>query len=269
MDDLDDELRKLFSDDRLDVHSTPIATEAVVAGANRRRRRRTAVTGTFAVVAVVGAIAGVVQLNALQHEDTVGALLTTASTTASTTPPPVYVSTYTSTATVTVPVPPSGNGSANPDTPGSASTPKSSNKPNTSTPPTAEAQPGRYGTLALGMSEADALATGSLLQAGTAPDGRCKTYATKSNSADDAVVISPDRGIVRITLPDFAKTPKNVGQGSKVADVKTAYANAVQSGTTVTAKMAATPPWSYVFETDGTAVTQVNMRLDANDCASV
>ncbi|MGI5503724.1 hypothetical protein [Lentzea sp. CA-135723] len=267
MDDLDDELRKLFSDDRLDVHSTPVATESVVAGANRRRRRRTAVTGTFAVVAVVGAVAGVLQLNSMQQEDTVGALLTTSSTTASTTPPPMSVSTVISTATVTVGAPPNSNGSTNPDVPGSRTTPKSN--VTTSAPATPEAQPGRYGSLSLGMTEADALATGSLLQAGTAADGRCKTYATKSNANDDAVVISPDRGIVRIQLPDFAKTPKNVGKGSKVADVKTAYANAVQADARTTVKMAATPPWSYVFENDGTVVTQVFMRLDANDCASV
>ncbi|MET8761206.1 hypothetical protein [Lentzea sp. NPDC004782] len=37
-DDLDAELRRLFSDDRLDVHVTP---DAVLRGANRRRRRRT------------------------------------------------------------------------------------------------------------------------------------------------------------------------------------------------------------------------------------
>jgi hypothetical protein len=30
--------------------------------------------------------------------------------------------------------------------------------------------------------------------------------------------------------------------------------------------MAGTPKWTYVFETDGAAVTVVRMRLNANDC---
>ncbi|GLY48131.1 hypothetical protein [Lentzea sp. NBRC 102530] len=269
MDDLDDELRKLFSDDRLDVHSTPISTESVVAGATRRRHRRTAVAGAFALVALVGAGTGVLQVSRMGQDDSIGALLTTSSSVATTTPPPVSVSTFTSTATVTVNAP-TGSGPSGEETKSSGTnTPKSNG---TSSPPaTPEAQPGRYGTLALGMSEADAVATGSLVGAGTPadPDNKCKNYATKSNSVDDAVVISPERGIVRITLPEYAKTPKNVGKGSKVTEVKTAYANAVQTEVKTTVKMAASPPWSYVFESNGDTVTRVLMRLDANDCATV
>ncbi|WP_394614649.1 hypothetical protein JNUCC0626_32885 [Lentzea sp. JNUCC 0626] len=272
MDDLDDELRKLFSDDRLDVHSAPITTEAVVAGATRRRRRRAAVTGAFAVVAVVGAATGLIGLHAARQDETIGALLTTSSTAATTTPPPVSAGSATSAAssTATAGVPSNGSGAPNPNTKqGGTTTTKP--LPNSSVPPKAEAQVGQLGSLALGMSEADALATGALIEPGSPADAenRCKNYATRSNPADNAIVVSPVRGIVRITLPDAVKTPKNVGKGSKVADVKVAYANAVQTATRTTAKMAATPPWTYVFETSGDTVTQVFMRLDANDCTSV
>ena len=269
MDDLDDQLRKLFSDDRLDVHSPPVAAETVVRGAARLRRRRAAITGTFVVAILVGAGAGLAQLGKDRPDDTASAYLTTATPTSSTSTPPTSVSTYTSTVTVTTNPPPNSNG-ANPDTP---STPGRSDQKSDPppAPPTPEAQPGRYGSLALGMSEADALATGSLVEPSTPadPENRCRAYATKSVPDSNAVIISPARGIVRITLASFAKTPKNVGVGSKVADVKAAYANATQTGSNVVVPMNATPAWSYIFETDGTTVTTVFMRLNANDCTGV
>ncbi|MFD4641588.1 hypothetical protein ACFWN2_30065 [Lentzea sp. NPDC058436] len=261
MDDLDDDLRRLFSDDRLDVHSEPVAVEAVVSGARRRRRRRTAVTGAFVVVALVGAGVGLTQLNALKSEDTTGALLTTS---ASAPPPSPSTSTVVSTVTQTVNAPPPTGGSS----PGTGNPGKpSSNR--SSTPPTPESLPGRYGTLALGMSEAEALATGSLLESSPADaENRCKAYATKSVPDPNAVIVSPAKGIVRITMPSYARTPKNVGAGSTVNDVKTAYANATQSGSSVTVQMTASPPWSYVFESDGTTVTTVFLWSAAYDCAS-
>jgi hypothetical protein len=268
VDELDDQLRKLFSDDRLDVPSPPLSAETVVRGAARRRRRRAAVTGTLAVMVLVGAGAGLAQLGRVESDDSIAAYLTTATPTTSTTVQP-SVSTFTSTVTVTTNPPPNSSGS-NPDTPGTGTRtdPKSDPPP---VPPTLDAQPGRYGTLSLGMSEPDALATTSLVEPSTPadPENRCKAYATKSVPDSNAVIISPARGIVRITLASFAKTPKNVGVGSKVADVKTAYANATQSGSNVIVPMNATPAWSYIFESDGNTVTTVFLRLNANDCAAV
>ncbi|WP_330271700.1 hypothetical protein OG205_32190 [Lentzea sp. NBC_00516] len=269
MDELDDQLRKLFSDDRLDVHSPPVAVETVVRGATRLRRRRAAITGAFAVAVLVGAGAGLAQLGKGRSDDTVSAYLTTATPTSSTSTPQTSVSTFTSTVVVTTNPPPNSNG-ANPDTP---STPGRSDQKSDPPPPppTPEAQPGRYGSLSLGMSEGDALATGSLVEPSTPadPENRCRAYATKSVPDSNAVIISPARGIARITLASFAKTPKNVGVGSKVTDVKAAYANATQSGSNVVVSMNATPAWSYIFESDGATVTTVFMRLNANDCAAV
>jgi hypothetical protein len=245
-DDLDDELRRLFSDDRLDVHATPDATDAVLRGADRRRRRRSAMTTAFAMVVLVGAGIGLVQLRP-SSDDTASELMPT-STSSSSTPPPSGGS---------------DPGKTNTGTP---------TKPRTSTPPvTPESQPGKYGSLALGMSEADALKTGSLVEPGSSadPGNRCKAYATKSVPDANAVIISPTVGIVRITLPSYAKTQKNVGAGSTAAEVKTAYPSATQSGSNLTVPMAAAPKWTYVFETDGATVTTVLMRLDANDCPAV
>lgn len=270
MDDLDDQLRKLFSDDRLDVHSPPVAAETVVRGAARLRRRRAAITGTFVVAVLVGAGAGLAQLGKGRPDDTVSAYLTTAPPTTSTSTPQTLVSTFTSTVIVTTNPPPNSNG-ANADTPSTSGRSDQKSDPPPPAPPTPEAQPGRYGSLSLGMPEGDALATGSLVEPSTPadPENRCRAYATKSVPDSNAVIISPARGIVRLTLASFAKTPKNVGVGSKVTDVKSAYANATQSGSNVVVPMNATPAWSYIFENDGSTVTTVFMRLNANDCAAV
>lgn len=268
MGDLDDDLRKLFSDDRLDVHSAPVSTEDVLRGADRRRRRRTAMAGTFALVTLVGAGIGLSRLGAPSPDSTVGALLTTSTSAPTTSTPPPSVSTVISTETVTVGQSPNSTGNTGKPNPGGTSR---SNSTPSSSPPTPEAQAGKYGALALGMPEADALATGLLIEPSSPadPDGRCKAYATKSVPNADAVVVSPAKGIVRITMPSYAKTPKGVGTGSSVADVKAAYKNSTQSGSSVLAPMSATPPWTYVFETDGATVTTVFLRLNANDCASV
>ncbi|MET9227016.1 hypothetical protein [Lentzea sp. NPDC003310] len=265
MDELDDDLRRLFSDDRLDVHSTTVSTEAVLRGADRRRRQRAAVAGSFALVAVVGAGVGLSRLGEPLPDTASNGVLTTGVTTTTTSPPPV--STVISTVTVTVEPPPNQNGGTTSGNPGTKSTPPS--KPTSVPPP--ESQPGQYAKLALGMSEADALATGTLVEPSTPADAenRCKAYARQSVPDNDAVVVSPDRGIVRMLLPSFAKTPKGVGAGSKIADVKIAYGNATQNGSNLVVPMNATPAWSYIFETDGTAVQKVFMRLNANDCSSV
>jgi hypothetical protein len=265
-DDLDDELRRLFSDDRLDVHVPSDATEAVVRGAGRRRRRRSAVASAFAVVTLVGAGVVLTQLPP-PADNTAEELLPTSSSTSSATSTTPSPSTVFMTETKIVEAPTSGNPN-NPDKPGNTANPT---KPRTTTPPPAPpAESGRFGNLILGMSEADALKTGELIEPSstTDPDAKCKAYSTNSVPDSDAVIISMAKGLVRITLPSYAKTGKNITVGSKVADVKAAYPTATQSGSTYLVQMAATPKWTYVFETDGTAVTTVRQRLVDHDCPS-
>ena len=266
MGDLDDDLRRLFGDDRLDVHPAPDATDAVLRGAHRRRRRRAAISSASLVVALVGVGLGATQLRTLSHDDPADELLETATSTASTTSLPPSTS--------TVAAPGSSSRAATPPaSSGGATTPPGTGtgKPRTTTPsppPPPPAEPGRLGALLLGMSEADALATGALIEPSSPADqeNRCTAYATRSVPDSDAVVISPAKGIVRITRPSTAKTQRNVGVGSTVAEVKAAYGGATQSGTTVLVPMAASPSWSYVFTTNGTTVTMVHMRLAAHDC---
>lgn len=264
-DDIDVELRRLFSDDRLDVHVTPDATDAVLRGADRRRRRRSAMATTFALVALVGSGIGLTQLRS-SMDHTADELLPTSSSSASTTPSPPSVSTFTSVSTVTVDPPASNSAGNNPGNTGKPTAGNPSKPSSTTPPPPPPSEPGKVGKLALGMSEADALNTGSLVEPGT-PSGSCTTYATTTVPDSDAAVISKANGIVRLTLPSYAKTQRGITAGSTVADVKAAYPTATQSGSTLLVQMAATPKWTYVFETDGAAVTTIRMRLAANDCS--
>jgi hypothetical protein len=266
-DDLDDELRRLFSDDRLDVHATPDAADTVLRGADRRRRRRSAVTTAFAVVALVGAGIGLTQLRPTT-DHTAGDLLPTSMPTTSSNPPSPSASTVYLTTIVTVEAPPPNSTGGNPGN-GSPTSGKP-NKPSSTTPPLPPppSEPGKVGNLLLAMTEADALKTGSLVEPGT-PSGSCTTYATTTVPDSDAAVISPARGIVRLTLPSYVKTGKGVGAGSTMADVKAAYPTATQNGSELRVEMATTPKWTYVFETDGATVTAVRMRLNANDCSGI
>lgn len=263
--DLDDELRKLFSDDdRLDLHVSPKAEETVVRGAQRRRRRRGAAAGAFAVVALVGAGIGLLQLRYLPEAfDAAGPLLPTSSSVSSTPPPAPQVSTHTETVIVTVNPPVASGGNTNTDVP--SKPPMGTNSSRPSVP-----EVGGWGKLKLAMSEADALKTGVLVEPTTAPnpDEKCRKYATQSAADADAVIISTVKGVVRITLPSYGRTTQGIGVDSKIADVKAAYPNAAQNGSELVVPMNATPKWDYVFENDGTVVTKVRMRLADNDCAT-
>ncbi|MEU7480138.1 hypothetical protein AB0A63_29430 [Lentzea sp. NPDC042327] len=265
---VEDELRRLFKDDeRLDLHVSSRAEETVVRGAQRRRQRRSTAAGAFAVVVLIGAGVGLVQLrHGPVDTDVAGSALST-SAPSTTTPPP---STTVITETITVPadVPPTsgthpGNGNGNT---GSGSTTKSTT--GTTTPPRApEAAAPVYNKLRLTMTEADALKTEMLVPPKPQPDEACKNYAMTSVNDPNAVIISAARGIVRITLPEYAKTSRNIGAGSTVTDLRNAYPTATQNGSELVVQMNTSPKWFYVFENDGTTVKTVRMRLADSDCS--
>lgn len=214
------------------------------------------------MVALVGATVGLVQL---RHDplvtDVAGPSLSTSQSSTSTTPPTAS----TVTETVTVPAEPP------PETGGNNTGGGNTKKPPTSssTPPRApEAAAPVYNKLSLGMTEVDALKTGMLVEGQPKPDEACKGYAMTSVDDPKAVIISTAKGVVRITLPEYAKTTKNIGAGSKVTDVKTAYPTATPNGSELVVQMNTAPKWFYVFENDGTVVTTVRMRLADSDCAT-
>lgn len=219
--DLDDELRRLFQDQRLDIPVKPGADDAVVTGARRVRRRRRALASAGSAFAVAALVAGGVALAGLGGPTSM---------------PPAGPAPSTVTKTVSV----------EPSTPVSGSV--------------------GYGVLKLGMAEADAVSTGFLTRG---PDDSlgCHTYFTQGHpDAVGAVVISPTAGVVRITLPDDAKTSMGISVGASVADLKARYPKAVEHdfGFTVTAN--GTPSWVYVFLVESEAVTRIRMQLDTREC---
>ncbi|KOV88944.1 hypothetical protein [Nocardia sp. NRRL S-836] len=262
---IEDELRQLFKDDeRLDLHVSSRAEETVVRGAQRRRQRRGAAAGAFALVALVGAGVGLVQLRHYTlNTDLAGPSLSTSAPSTSTPPPSTTV--ITETVTVSLDPPPTGGT----DTGGGNNTGSTKKSTGTTPPPRApEAAAPVYNKLTLAMTEADALKTGMLVEGQFQAGEVCKNYAMTSVSDPRAVVISAAKGIVRITLPEYAKTSRSIGTGTKVSDVKAAYPTAVQNGSEVTVQMNTAPKWFYVFETDGTTVKTVRMRLADSDCPS-
>lgn len=249
--DLDDELRRLFHDDRLDVAVKPGIDEEIVGGARRIRRRRNAVTGAF-VVAVFAAggfaVANMGGPQSLPPAESSSATLTTSppTSTSASSPPPVII-TQTHTVTVTVEEPPAGN------------VPNSSNVP---------AGPAGYGKLKLGMSQADALATGVLIQPSNTALGACAGYRSEGVPSDEAaVVLSPAQGVARITLPGFARTSAGIGAGSTVAELKAKYPAAAAQGSGLAVDMPGAPAWRYVFSVDSAQkISGVRMELKNSDC---
>jgi hypothetical protein len=257
--DLDDELRRLFQDDRLEIQVRPGADEAVVTGARRVRRRRIALASagsTFAVAAIVAggiALSGIGGPTSLPPADTnvVGTTSTPAGSTSAAAPqaPQTVVSTVIQTVTV-----PAGTGQ-----------PPGNNMPN---------GPVGYGKLKLGMTEADAVATGGL-KPGPEDALGCHTFFTETYpDMVGAVVIAPKSGVVRITLPSSGKTSAGVGAGSTVAEIKAKYPNANESRNGLTVPMSGTPSWYYVFAVDGSGglftgtekVVRVRMEQVSNEC---
>lgn len=238
---LEDELRSLFADDRLALTVKPGADTEIVAGARRVRRRRTAVTTAF-VLALFGA--GGVAVANLGGTPTVpsatdGSSITTVPSSPATAAPPTVVITRTETMTVTVNEP---------------------EPPASSRAPVAAAG---YGKLKLGMPQQEALATGVLVEPQIKVAGPCAPYRSESVAADDAVLVSPTRGVVRISLPSFAKTSAGIGAGATVAEVKAKYPAAVRQESAFVVDMG---DWRYVFTVDAERVIGIRMELENTDC---
>ncbi len=225
--DLDDELRRLFRDQRLDIPVRPGADDAVVTGARRVRRKRIALASAGSTFAVAALVAGGIALSGLGGASSM---------------PPAGPSTVTATVT------------AEPKTPSSGTV--------------------GFGVLKLGMSEAEAVATGFLTQGPDDPLG-CHTYYTQGQpDMVGAVVVSPKAGVVRITIPDTAKTSMGIGVGSTVSELKARYPAAAEYRHGFSFSAGGTPSWSYVFLVDGPGspflgtdeVTTIRMQLASPEC---
>jgi hypothetical protein len=267
---LDDELRRLFADDRLDLPPRPDAEQAIVAGARRVRRRRFAVATASAAavgVALVGAtvaIAGAGGPRSLPAASSETADLPPES---STTPPPPPTENP-------APVTPTRQATAGANT-------ITRKPPTTSRPSTRATRPQTRGTigpsgyagLRLGMTTAQAEATGLMVpNAEPEPAPGCTGYDYKGSpnpAGDYSVVVSDTDGVVLIAGRADAVTPEGLAVGAPEAEMKRLYPTQAGShgtaGEWVTA-VPQNPNARYWIIVRNAVVAEIRIELAAQSC---
>ncbi len=208
---IDDELRRLCTDERLDLAIRPGAEQRIVAGARRIRRRRYVAATAGAVVAVVAIGSGIALAGTGGPESLPPAVSTTDPVpTTSAAPAPV---------TTTTVRPPAAKQEAPPSIP---------DRTVEDTPPSTPDQhfavigPNSFGALTLGMPEDAALATG-LVGGLVAEDGSCSRY---EGTFGGSVLVSRLHGLVGVRVTSPVASPEGIHLGSTVADVRAAYPDA-------------------------------------------
>lgn len=254
MDDLEDSLKRLFQDSRLDVRAAPDAEKVLVSGARRLRRRRIALIST----------AGTLSLALLAG----GAFLIAR---------PAPQGTEVATQPSDLPLitseqpPPSTDASkseqlASP-TQATSSTRRADTPPQTSA--AAEVKPGvfvaadlgpsGFGNFRLGMTSEQVSATNQIR--GAAPTaGSCAEFQIQGMDRTSTLVVSRRYGLVAITLTANARTPQRIGIGSTEDQVRSAY----RSTTTVT--VPENPNASYQFRFAAGKVSSMTLIAKTQDC---
>ncbi|MEU0533813.1 hypothetical protein [Amycolatopsis tolypomycina] len=268
-DELEQRLRALFADERLDLPPPPDAETAIVVGARRRRRRRHVAQAVTGVAAAVVAVAGGLTMVRLHTEDSTAAMspgslgtsgkppenLTPGWSPEPTTPGP--------TATRSI------QDSARPDEPTSAPprTPPSQKAtvlPGAASGPLLAAD--GFGKLKLGMSEADVAAQAVTLsdpQAGAS----CTAYRAQGDGVpvSASVVISKTAGVVVVTPDVAAHTAEGIGAGSTKDQILAAYPAAKEEAGGVVAPVGAAA--EYRFRLGDNGVVQTSLTSATQDCA--
>ena len=255
---VDDELRRLFADERLDLPVSRDADAAVVAGARRRRRNRMALATAGGVVPVLAIVFAGATLSGLVHPTgRVSAAGPVLSTTAVTTTSPTPVTTPTQVDPMTV--------------------------------------LGPYGVadLRLGMSWKQALDSGELRQSAAVSSAGCLRYtvliepiekptgapnlpATTTDAPGSAVpmdvaevVVSVHDGVVQVIAGPRLRTPEGIGVGSTRDALADAYPelDLPTRGGTGSVGVLDNPQAVYVFNLSGTGtVTSFSLRMAKSSC---
>ncbi|MFD0200138.1 MULTISPECIES: hypothetical protein [Saccharothrix] len=235
---IEEELGRLLQDDRLNVVARPDATEVVVAGARRVRRRRTAVVGAVTAIALVASGWGVTALGGSLSLPTVdpAVLPTTTTTTAPAGPVTVTAAPSTVVETVTVTVT------------------QGPQRPNIG-----------YGSVKFGMTEQEVAATGLVT---AAPGGECVAFNWTSDPGTvNAVLVARGQGVVRIKLPSDGKTSTGIGVGATVAQLQEKYpAGEQHSPGFYDVPMTGDVGWKYVFVLEAEKVVEIRMQRLTADC---
>jgi hypothetical protein len=268
-DELEQRLRALFADERLDLPPPPDAGTVIVAGARRRRRRRQGVLTAVGVAAAVVVVAGGLTMVRLHTEE--GTAVMSADGSAISVKPPENltpgrqpqpsIAAPTSTQDIEASSPP-GSAPSRTVQPPSAQSP--SKLAPVSTGPLLASD--GFGNLKLGMSEAQVNAQGVALSDAQA-GGNCTTYTVQGSGVPAAatVVISKAVGLTVVTPEQTAHTIEGVGAGSSKEQVLAAYPDAKDEPGGIAAPALTTS--EYHFRLDGSGVTQTSLMSLNQDCA--
>ncbi|NKQ53426.1 hypothetical protein HFP15_11095 [Amycolatopsis sp. K13G38] len=265
-DDLDRELRRLFGDDRLDLSPREGVESDILTGAQRIRRRRTALTATGGALTALLLVGGGLVVSdmrsgpeqaAAPSPQTLLSLSSSPSTIAPApqVPPPAVPSSDTATVggTSDSTAPSTSGRTTRTPTPSATTTPRVESIPQATGPVLG---PSGYGKLQLGMTFENAKATGMLTGTDTAPQGCADYKLAEGSAALNDVRISSTYGIVGFDATG-ARTPEKIKIGSTTDQLEAAYPNASSSGSGYSA--ASGSGGTYVFGVDGNKVVGLQL----------
>lgn len=273
-DELDRELHRLFTDDRLALPVAGDAEQRVRAGVSRRRRRRGAALAVAGVLVTTGAILG-------------GLAIAPGDVTDRAEPPPVNPTLSTgqsqpgsSTTTGSGAAPtrdtrtgtpaPGTTGGQPPGQPDDPTKPPATGRTTTTRPSyeVASARLGPYGIgpLQLGMTERQAVATGALGRS-TSRDGGCASYPVKGPGV--TARISSSDGITSFVASSGVRTPEGIHIGSPRSAVQQAYgtpnARTVIPGTSYQVPGNSDAFYRFSFDARD-LVASITLRLKSGKC---
>ncbi|WP_284743304.1 hypothetical protein [Amycolatopsis sp. RTGN1] len=268
-DELEQRLRELFADERLDLPPPPEAGTTIVAGARRRRRRRQGVLAVTGVAAAVVAVSGGLTMVRLHAED--GTAVMSADGSSISVKPPENLTAGRQPQT-SVPGPTSTQdieASSPPAPPTSKASRPPSAQPPSKLPPVLSGPllgSDGFGTIKLGMSETQIAAQGVTLteaQAGAS----CTVYTAQGSGVPSVatVVVSKAVGLTVVTPEQVAHTAEGIGAGSSKEQVLATYPAAKDESGGVVAP--ATDAADYHFRLGDSGVVQTSLMSVSQDCA--
>lgn len=219
---LDDELKRLFADERLEVPARPGAEDVIVAGAQRVRRRRIAAVTASGALAVVAAVAAGVLVTS-GNQDAMPPANRYKNTPTSTTTTTTTTSSTQASSTQTVP---RGTISGNEQPP--ATKDEESTEPTTPSadPPPAlnypVLGPTGFQALQLGQTQEEAEATGMVGVSTGQYGDNCSEYQLLVDGVDVGLVYFRDGGLVAL-MPFTSQTPEGVGPEWTVQQAAAVY----------------------------------------------
>lgn len=269
-DELEQRLRELFADERLDLPPPPEAGTTIVAGARRRRRRRQGVLAVTGVAAAVVAVSGGLTMVRLHAED--GTAVMSADGSSISVKPPENLTAGRQSQTP-VPGPPTGTQDIEASSPPASPTSKASRPP--SAQPSSKLPPvlsgpllgsDGFGAIKLGMSETQIAAQGvTLTEAQTVAS--CTVYTAQGSGVPSVatLMISKAVGLTVVTPEQVAHTAEGIGAGSSKEQVLATYPAAKDESGGVVAP--ATDAADYHFRLGDSGVVQTSLMSVNQDCA--